>query len=124
MLKYFYEGGPLFMGILTIVLLAGIVVFVLALVKQLSDQELLNKKETIKSIGLFGLVTGILGQFIGLFSAFEAISQAMEISPQIIAGGLKVSSITSIYGMLIFLILYLCAFILMATQKNVSQDNS
>ena len=65
----------------------------------------------LKSIGLFGMITGILGQMVGLFSAFSAVEQAIDISPAIMAGGLKVSMITPIYGVLIFLISYLLWFL-------------
>ena len=66
----------------------------------------------IKSVGLFAMITGFLGQLIGLYSAFQAIEQMGEISQAMLAGGLKVSSITSMYGMLIFLISYLIWFFL------------
>ena len=58
----------------------------------------------IKSIGLFSLITGILGQLIGLYGAFAAIERAMDISPPIMAGGLKISMITTLYGIMIYLI--------------------
>lgn len=61
----------------------------------------------IKSVGLFSLVLGILAQLIGLYQAFSAIEQAGNISPALLAGGLKVSMITTIYGIIIFLISYL-----------------
>lgn len=69
----------------------------------------------IKSLGLFAFVLGMLGQFLGLFQAFEVIGQGMEVSPSIFAMGLKISSISSIYGMIIFLISYLIWFVLKST---------
>ncbi|WP_350216827.1 MotA/TolQ/ExbB proton channel family protein [Ekhidna sp.] len=50
------------------------------------------------------LITGVLGQLIGLFSSFEAIQQMESVSPAILAGGLKVSMITTIYGSVIYII--------------------
>lgn len=61
----------------------------------------------IKSIGLFTLVTGIFGQLIGLYQAFSAIEQVGDVSLALLAGGLKVSMITTLYGITIFLISYL-----------------
>jgi len=110
----FVEGGVLFMGMLSIVLLAILVLAVKNIV-----QVAKNEKEAsvfssevgyIKSLGLFALVMGFLGQFIGLFSAFEYIAQQGTVSPSILAAGFKVSSIASIYGMVIFLIAYLIWF--------------
>ena len=60
--------------------------------------------DLIKSIGLLALVVGILGQLIGLFSAFQAIEEAGSVSSGIVAGGLKISSITTMYGLTIYAI--------------------
>lgn len=112
MLNLFRMGGPLFMGILTgiltIVLVMAVFYLVMVLRKDYKDLEETRKRLSyIKSIGLFGLVTGILGQMIGLYSAFSAIEKAMDVSPAIMAGGLKVSMITPMYGVVIFLLSYL-----------------
>ena len=73
----------------------------------------------IKGIGTVSLVTGFLGQMVGLYSAFMMIEQAREISPSVLAGGLKVSMITPLYGMIIFLLSYLLWLIadFMASRK-------
>ena len=60
----------------------------------------------------FPFDTGILGQLIGLYSAFSAIERAMDISPAIMMGGLKVSMITTLYGILIYLTAILIWFVL------------
>jgi len=117
MFKYFFEGGPLFMGMLSIVLLIVLVMTVMAGVSMFTsasdeDRKLSKLPGYIKSLGLFGFVLGMLGQFIGLFEAFDVISNGMTITPALLAGGLKVSSITSIYGMIIFLVSYLSWFAL------------
>ena len=113
------------MGILSIVLLVILVITVLRGVPLLSDKATTNDLQIIrigyiKSLGLFAFVLGMLGQFLGLFQAFDIISSGMEISPAIMAQGVKVSMVTSIYGMIIFLIAYLLWFILksLAARKN------
>lgn len=112
----FIEGGVLFMGILSIVLL---IIFALAVrsivfvTKNKKEESLLRGQVAyIKSLGLFALVLGFLSQFIGLFTAFEYIAQKGTISPAVLAAGVKVSSISSIYGMVIFLVSYLLWFAL------------
>jgi len=114
MLKYFIEGGPLFMGMLSIVFLV-ILALTIMYYRSISSNEiegLSEKLNYIKSLGLFAFVLGMLGQFLGLFQAFDAIGQGMEVSPQLFAMGLKVSSISNIYGMIIFLVSYLVWFLL------------
>ena len=91
MLELFYEGGLLFMIILTILLIGVIVSF-------------WKFPEWVKELGILALSIGILGQIIGLYSAFQGIEQAGEVSQQMMAGGLKVSSITTMYGLLIYIL--------------------
>ncbi len=57
-----------------------------------------------RDIGLLGLITGILGQLIGFYSAFSVLETGVDISPAMIYGGIKVSMITTLYGIAIFLI--------------------
>jgi flagellar motor component MotA len=117
MTELFYMGGPLFMGILTILLMIIVTVFAFRLYQLLQNQV---KRETtfrhqaqiIKSLGLFTFMIGILGQLIGLFQAFSAIQQLNSISPAMLAGGLKVSMITTLYGLIIFLVSYLLYWVL------------
>lgn len=112
MTDLFYMGGPLYMGILTILLLIILALAIYRTVQILGNQV---EYETtfrhylthIKSLGLFTLVVGILSQLIGLYQAFSAIEQAGAVSPALLAGGLKVSMITTIYGMIIFVLSYL-----------------
>jgi len=125
MLKYFYEGGAAFMGILTLILFVLILVFVADLVMLLkgSIKDELKIKERlslVKSVGLLGLVFGILGQLIGLYQAFGVIQEIGDVSPALLAGGLKVSMITTLYGFSIFIFSYLLWFILLAFRSNYS----
>ncbi len=115
MINLFYEGGPFFMGILTLILLVVLVMGVTNAIIIFKNNSGLNEKmnqhlSRIKSVGLFGLVFGILGQLIGLYSAFVQIQAMGNVSPAILAGGIKVSMITTIYGIIIFLIAYLIWF--------------
>lgn len=57
-----------------------------------------------QEIGLLALSIGVLGQIIGLYSVFKGIEQMGQVSQQMMAGGLKVSSITTIYGLLIYIL--------------------
>jgi biopolymer transport protein ExbB/TolQ len=112
----FYMGGPLFMGVLTVVLIAMVAWTIYHIIPVLLNKEINRAKKAsklkhIKTIGTFGLATGILGQLIGLSAAFDAMERAGDISQSLLAGGLKVSTIVTIYGILIFLISLLLWFI-------------
>jgi len=109
MKEWFVMGGSLFMSILTILLVIIVAVAIYFAITissgKASDKESFRYQlRYVKSLGLFTMITGILGQMIGLFSTFIAIEGAGDISPAMIAGGLKISMITSLTGVVIFLI--------------------
>lgn len=112
MTDLFFMGGPLFMGILTLLLL---IILAMAVYRALQLKRDKVEHETtfryhlirIKSVGLFALVFGILAQLMGLYQAFSVIEQAGGIAPHLLVGGLKVSMISTIYGTTIFLVSYL-----------------
>ncbi len=106
MIELFQMGGILFMSILTIEL--ALVIFFT--VKSWIAKE--GKVSMIKSVGLLAAITGILGQLIGLFSAFEAIQEIGAVSPAMLAGGLKVSMITTMYGIMIYIVSLIMSLII------------
>ena len=113
----FHVGGPLFMGILTILLLiilATTVVFAILIAsgKAMKSEAFRTRLAYVKSMGLFTMIFGILGQLIGLTEAFGAIERAGDISPGIIFGGLKISMYTTLYGIFIYLLSILIWFLL------------
>jgi len=117
MKDWFIMGGALFMSFLTILLVIVIAVSVyfailIANGKAKERTNFLHQLKYVKSIGLFTMITGILGQLIGLFMAFTAIESAQDISPAILAGGLKVSMITTLTGTFIYMLSILIWFLL------------
>lgn len=112
MLELFYQGNVIFMGILTILLLIVITMAVYRMI-QISKggaDDLVTFRHLlvrIKSVGLFALVFGIFAQLLGLYQVFSHIEQGGEVVPAILAGGLKVAMIPTVYGVIIFLISYL-----------------
>lgn len=104
MIDLFFMGGPLFMGILSILLVGVIFLTVRYTLGSEKSEPALNM---IKSVGLFAMILGVLGQLIGLFDAFKFIEEAGSVSPSMLAGGFKVSMITTIYGIIIYVISYM-----------------
>ncbi len=106
MIELFQMGGMLFMSILTIEL--SVIIFLV--LKAFLNKD--PKSSNIRSVGLLAAITGVLGQLIGLFQAFDVISQVGTVSPALLAGGLKVSMITTIYGVIIYMIAIVLTLIL------------
>ena len=118
------------MSILTILLVIIVAVSVYYAVsiangKALSKVNFRHQLAYVKAIGRFTMIVGILGQLIGLMMAFTAIEAAMDISPAIIAGGLKVSMITTLTGIFFYLISVVFWFILdlwFSKKESASQN--
>ncbi|GAA4826165.1 MotA/TolQ/ExbB proton channel family protein [Algivirga pacifica] len=111
MIELFYQGGVLFMSILTLEAIVALVLVVMILKGRaiLTTEEAKEKVGLLKSIGVLALVTGMLGQLIGLYSAFEHIANMGNVSPSMLAGGVKVSMISTLYGLLICVGCYVVA---------------
>lgn len=90
MIDLFLEGGLLFISLLTL-LFAGVI------------YSAFQHESSLQFFGTFALTIGVLEQLLGLFQLYEGIvSMGGEISHSILAGGLRVSSITTIYGLIIY----------------------
>ena len=48
---------------------------------------------------------GFMGTVIGMIAAFDAIEVAGDISPSLVAGGIKVALITTVFGLIVAIIL-------------------
>jgi len=124
MKSLFYQGGAAFMGVLTLLLLVLLVWNVYHLVVySRKDRELtlLRKLKQGRSIGLFALVFGVLGQMLGLFQAFGVLREVSDISPSVIWGGVRVSMIATLYGIMIYLLALLIWFVATTIVERKSQ---
>jgi biopolymer transport protein ExbB/TolQ len=109
-------GGALFMSILSVLLVIMVAWFIYNFIgiadsRKKSKEKLLQNMKYGRSIGLFAMITGILGQLIGIYAAFAEIEKAADISPAIVFGGIKVSMITTLYGIMIYLFSILLWFV-------------
>jgi hypothetical protein len=100
-MSYLNQGGQFFMYPLALILIIILILITIGLINKNKSSKTIN---LISSLCLFSIVWGFLGQIIGLMSAFDAIQAAGDISPSILAGGLKISFMAPVFGMIIFLI--------------------
>ena len=100
-LNKIYEGGPIFMVPIVLMLISILLLFIKALLKRDSNGKTIS---LIGSVSLFVLVWGMLGQSIGLISAFDAIQRLGNVSVEMLAGGLKITFLPLVFGFLTFLI--------------------
>jgi len=108
------EGGPLFMYTTLFLLIVIIALLIRGFIKKETRPKTIT---LVSSISLFVLVWGFLGQMLGLMGAFDAIEAAGDISPSILAGGLKVAILSPLFGMIVFLIARIGIIILNLLKK-------
>lgn len=94
------------MSILTLILFAVLVLGLRLFIKTAKTSEVIKieELELIRQVGILGLVIGVFGQLIGLFNMFKAVEEIGQVAPAMLAGGLKVSAITTLYGLIILII--------------------
>jgi len=109
------DGGAAFSYPTFAMLLICIALIVKALIKGDADGK---ARKLISHISLFALVWGFLGQMIGLIGAFDAIEAAGDISPAVLAAGLKIALLSPVFGMVVFLVGRLGIIILTWMQKD------
>lgn len=113
------EGGPVFMVPLVLIIIAIIVLFSLGL---LGKKKIFHTNQLIGHLSLFGMIWGFLGSTIGLISAFDAIEGAGQVSQPMFAGGIKVTLLTTVFGLITFLIGRTAMFVLAVKSHATSTE--
>ncbi len=122
MANLFQEGGSLFMSLILISLLASIA-FLIKGFLSLQNGKLSKKMLALAGdSGLLGMVLGFLGSVLGLIQAFDVVQSIGNIDSGVFAGGLKVSLLTSTFGLLTFAISRVGILILRLVQQEKQED--
>lgn len=108
------DGGPFFMIPLILFIILLIILCVLAM-RKVETREKYTK--LISHVSLFALVWGFLGSTLGLIQGFDAIQSVGDMSSGILAGGLKIALLTTLFGLITFLIGRFC-MILITLKSN------
>ena len=109
------EGGPFFMYPLFFIIILLLILIVKGFLQKGSVEKTIS---LISSIALFAIVWGFLGQIIGLIGAFDSIEAVGDVSPAVLAGGLKIAFLAPVFGMFAFLVGRLGVIILTWMKKD------
>lgn len=110
MIRFFAEGNYWFMGTLSLLFLIILSMAVLAYAKAFRStsgqgDQIVNLSGHIKSVALFTLVIAIFFQILGLVDVFDYLAhQDSQVAAPILAGGIKITFWSTIYGIIIFLV--------------------
>lgn len=106
--KHLFEGGLTFMSVIYVLWIVVIFIVIRFLINYFSDkkdlQKLTNLNSTILFIGSLTFLIGLFGQMIGMSQALASVYEAGDISPALIAGGIRVTLIAPLYGFSLLLI--------------------
>lgn len=117
--KRFQEGGTLFMSLILICLMVALIFLVFGFFYLKKDILKSKKMVTLTSdASLLGLVFGFLGSILGMIQAFDFISANGPVSSEVLAGGLKVSFLTTLFGTITFIIPRIGIMVLKILQKE------
>ena len=84
-----------------------------------------NLEKNLSWITLFIAMSpslGFLGTVIGMVQAFDDIQKAGDISPNVVAGGMKVALITTIFGIIVALILQVFYNYILSKVESLNTD--
>ncbi len=116
------QGGMMFMAPLSMLFIINIGIFAYVLLAVIQKKQF-NAKwlEAIKQIGGLAAAWGTWSTIFGLFQAFDAIEASADVIPfPVICGGLKVASLTVLYGLIIFCLSLLSFIILKLSTNNAT----
>jgi len=111
----FNEGGPFFTYPILILLIIIVALFV---------RELFAKKESgktialLKSLSWFTIAWGFLGRTFGLIVAFDNVAAQGELTPSLLADGLKMALLNPMFAITVFLIARLAILALILIDKD------
>jgi biopolymer transport protein ExbB len=69
-----------------------------------------------------GPMLGFMGTVIGMIAAFDAIAAAGDISPTVVAGGMKVALLTTVFGLIVAVILQIAYNFILNKIEGIVND--
>lgn len=109
------DGGPFFTYPLMLFLILEIALFIAAFLRS-NEQGKIQK--VMVHLGWFAVAWGFLGRTFGLIMAFDMVAAAGELTPSLLAGGLKMALVNPLFGIFIFLLARLFLIILTVLEKK------
>ncbi len=126
----YFSAGGMFMTPLTVL---GIAMLLLMIKKGIdlfgaADPRAVSRSRVhvnlILQLGILAFFLGILSQALGLMSAFQAIEAMGGVSPAMLVGGLRVSMIAPIYGLMIMIVAFIGWTILKNRMDSTQQADT
>ncbi len=113
MFDFLIQGGILGMSIITLLGIAALAMavynFSCQINKKATAPKLIN---SVLYLGSMAFLAGLVWNALGLYQILDVIQQMGGVSQTALAGGLKAASVSTIWGLFLFFLSYLCWFAL------------
>ncbi|MGB3466943.1 MAG: MotA/TolQ/ExbB proton channel family protein [Cyclobacteriaceae bacterium] len=124
MFQFLKAGGLSITLPMTLLLIVAIGVMLKSMMAKsdLPEEKMRTQISYVKYLGILSLTIGLFGQVLGLYNALSAIEAMGNVAPAMVYGGIRVSSISTIYGFSIFLICYTAWLVLKVKTDRTYQQ--
>ena len=116
LLGKFNDGGPIFTYTIFVILIVILALFIKGLMDKGDNKKTMD---LIKSFAWFAVAWGFMGRTFGLIKAFDMVGAAGELTPSLLAGGLKMALVDPLFGIFVFIIARIGIIILISLQKEI-----
>ena len=111
----FNDGGPFFSYPIMIIMLIVIALFIKELIYKTDSKKTIS---LLSSFGWFAVAWGFLGRTFGLIVAFDNVSAHGDLTPSLLADGLKMAILNPLFGIVVFIIARAAIITLILMQKR------
>ena len=115
LIEKFIDGGPVFTTVIFICLLIVLALLILAFIKRRYSDKAVS---LMKHIGWFAVAWGFMGRTFGLIHAFDAVAAHGELTPSLLADGMKMALVDPLFGIFVFVVARLGIIMLVAIKKG------
>ena len=115
----FIDGGPVFTVVILACLLIVLALFIVAFIKKENSEKAMS---LMKHVAWFAVAWGFMGRTFGLIHAFDAVAAHGELTPSLLADGLKMALVDPLFGIFVFIVARLGIIILVALRKKTNEN--
>jgi biopolymer transport protein ExbB/TolQ len=111
----FIDGGPIFTVVIFICLILVLALIAAAFMNKANQEKFMS---LMKHISWFAVAWGFMGRTFGLINAFDAVAAHGELTPSLLADGLKMALVDPLFGIFVFIVARLGIIVLVALKKK------
>jgi len=114
----FIDGGLVFTVPILLLLIAILGLFLWGFLKKGNHEKAVS---LLIHLGWLAVAWGFLGRTFGLINAFNQVEAAGELTPRLLAGGMKMALVDPLFGIFVFIIARLGIILLVAIKKKTAK---